>query len=329
MPWTVRAVAIRRCQEIAARYPRRVTADVERIVYAGERVEVGAFRCPVEHPDFRDAGQIRDHCVLVFPRTAVRIRHAGQRAFTTDATVAVFYNPQQPFVRERVDPAGDRCEWFALDTETAAEVAAGLDPAAHAAAPFRFTHGPVDAASYYRQRALFQTLARPAPADALEIEEEVLALARRVLAQAYLARRAGFLPPCDEPDRREHAAVADARTFLARQFREPVTLGAVARAVGLSRFRLCHLFRRVCGTTLHAQREQLRLRAALDALAQGCGDLTRLALELGYSSHSHFTANFRRAFGRTPSQARAAFTPRATASAATRSATARSRRRRS
>jgi len=172
MPWTVRAVAIRRCQEIAARYPRRVTADVERIVYAGERVEVGAFRCPVEHPDFRDAGQIRDHCVLVFPRTAVRIRHAGQRAFTTDATVAVFYNPQQPFVRERVDPAGDRCEWFALDTETAAEVAAGLDPAAHAAAPFRFTHGPVDAASYYRQRALFQTLARPAPADALEIEEE-------------------------------------------------------------------------------------------------------------------------------------------------------------
>jgi AraC-like DNA-binding protein len=32
--------------------------------------------------------------------------------------------------------------------------------------------------------------------------------------------------------------------------------------------------------------------------------LTRLALDLGYSSHSHFTASFRRAFGLTPSAAR-------------------------
>jgi AraC-like DNA-binding protein len=40
---------------------------------------------------------------------------------------------------------------------------------------------------------------------------------------------------------------------------------------------------------------------ALEPLADGAGDLTRIALDLGFSSHSHFTAAFRRHFGLTPS----------------------------
>jgi AraC family transcriptional regulator len=49
-------------------------------------------------------------------------------------------------------------------------------------------------------------------------------------------------------------------------------------------------------------RYQLRLRLArsLDLLNQ-YDDLTALALEVGFSSHSHFTAAFRRTYGRTPS----------------------------
>ena len=33
-------------------------------------------------------------------------------------------------------------------------------------------------------------------------------------------------------------------------------------------------------------------------------DLTELAMDLGFSSHSHFSARFRRAFGLTPSEFR-------------------------
>jgi AraC-like DNA-binding protein len=33
-----------------------------------------------------------------------------------------------------------------------------------------------------------------------------------------------------------------------------------------------------------------------------CDDLTRLSLDLGFSSHSHFTAAFRQAYGRTPAE---------------------------
>ncbi|MFA6441419.1 MAG: helix-turn-helix domain-containing protein, partial [Sterolibacterium sp.] len=43
---------------------------------------------------------------------------------------------------------------------------------------------------------------------------------------------------------------------------------------------------------------------ALQRLADGADDLTALAIELGFSSHSHFAETFRREFGRTPSQVR-------------------------
>jgi AraC-like DNA-binding protein len=42
----------------------------------------------------------------------------------------------------------------------------------------------------------------------------------------------------------------------------------------------------------------------LESLASGADDLTSLALDLGFSSHSHFTDAFRREFGRTPSEVR-------------------------
>ena len=43
---------------------------------------------------------------------------------------------------------------------------------------------------------------------------------------------------------------------------------------------------------------------ALDAVLDGGDDLTTIALEAGFSSHSHFTARFRRAFGCAPSAPR-------------------------
>jgi AraC-like DNA-binding protein len=47
----------------------------------------------------------------------------------------------------------------------------------------------------------------------------------------------------------------------------------------------------------------LRLARALVELPHA-DDLSTLALEVGFSSHSHFSAAFRRAFGCTPSQFR-------------------------
>jgi AraC-like DNA-binding protein len=73
--------------------------------------------------------------------------------------------------------------------------------------------------------------------------------------------------------------------------------------VGASPAYLTDVFRRIEGVPLHRYLTQLRLARALVELPHA-SDLTTLAIDLGFSSHSHFTAVFRRAFGCTPSRFR-------------------------
>lgn len=102
------------------------------------------------------------------------------------------------------------------------------------------------------------------------------------------------------------APVERAKAYLARRLDEPLDLEAVARAAHCSRFHLCRLFKRETGTTLSRYLHTQRLDEALARLADNRTRLSDLAADLGYASHSHFTAAFRREFGRTPSELRSA-----------------------
>ena len=83
-----------------------------------------------------------------------------------------------------------------------------------------------------------------------------------------------------------------------------VTLTHVARQVGVTPIHLTQAFKRSEGVPLYRYQTHLRLGRALAALPE-CEDITGLALDLGFSSHSHFTAAFRSALGVTPSGYRA------------------------
>ena len=83
-----------------------------------------------------------------------------------------------------------------------------------------------------------------------------------------------------------------------------MSLGALAERVGVSPWHLCRVFRAATGTSLHAFRLDLRLRLALERLENPAADLSRLAHELGFSSHSHFSAAMRGRLGRSPSEFR-------------------------
>lgn len=275
-------------------------AEIDRIVYETPSVRVGAFRCPTAHPSFRDSGPIRDHC-FVFPRTPVIIKHKDARPFAADPTIVTLYNRGQEYERERVSPDGDRCDWYAVSDALVRDAVSERDPraAADPTRPIRFAFARSTADTYFTQRKLFTRISRRHEIDSLYVEETIIGLLARVIEDAYAE------PPRSAP-RRHLAAEAlahDACELLGRRFTEPMTLAEIAAAIGTSPFHLCRSFRRATGTTLHEYRNQLRLRSALDRL-EAADDLSQLALELGYSSHSHFTAAFRRGFGFTPSMAR-------------------------
>jgi AraC-like DNA-binding protein len=273
----------------------------DRVVCSTECVSIGAFRCATDHPSFRNSGPIRADC-FVFPRTAVVIEHDNAPAFVADPTIVTLYNRRQEYERRAVSADGDRCDWFAVSPDVLRGALLERDPAAaEHERPIRFTHASTDARTYLAQRQLFIQASRRPDVDSLDVEERVIALLDRVLHLAYADRR-----PMPGPHRLSPAsALADeVKHWVAPRVSQRLTLSIIARAVHCSVFHLCRSFRRATGLTLHAYREEVRLRLALERLEQGERDLTRLALDLGYSSHSHFTAAFRRSFGEAPSTTR-------------------------
>jgi AraC-like DNA-binding protein len=99
------------------------------------------------------------------------------------------------------------------------------------------------------------------------------------------------------------STLSKAKEYLHAHFREPLSLQATAGAVGVGAVYLTQLFRQSVGMPLHQYVMSLRMSEALHEIARAT-DLTGLALDLGFCSHSHFTAVFRERFGTTPSSLR-------------------------
>jgi AraC family transcriptional regulator len=280
----------------------RVHHSLDDVVFSTASITIGAFRCPTWHPSFRDSGPIQND-VFVFPRRAVALCHEGDRPFVADPGVVTLYNRGQRYVRSAVSPAGDQCEWFAIDRELLLAEVTLHDPAIRDRpfAPFRFAYGPCEPRTYLAQRRLFQALRAGQAIDPLRVEETGVALLSAVLSTVYQFWGAPRRAPGVSASQLE--AAEHVRRLLSERLGDSLRLADLAREVGLSVFHLCRTFRAATGSSLHAYRNQVRLHEALDRL-EGGGDLTQMGLDLGYSSHSHFTAAFRELFGAPPSRVR-------------------------
>lgn len=86
---------------------------------------------------------------------------------------------------------------------------------------------------------------------------------------------------------------------------EGVTLGALARELGVSERHASRLLREELGTSLREYLVALRIERAKKLLATTLEPVTDVALETGWQSISHFNTVFRRRVGATPSGYRA------------------------
>ena len=262
------------------------------MVHQGEGTLVGAFRCPATDPRFKDSGPIQND-IFVFPRTSVGIRHAGGPSLIADLTVATLYNRGQIYDRSRISEEGDRSDWFAVPRAVAMEavIANGHEPAARGPFPFAFV--PVGDATYLKQRRLFQRARRGADAEA--IDEAIYAVLDDVVsAAAPRAARPEAVAP------RARAIADEIRAVVSGRFEEGWSLSRLAAHFRISAFALSRAFRKATGSTIHRYLVTLRLRASLEHLERPRADLSALALDLGFASHSHFSFAFGRTFAETP-----------------------------
>lgn len=275
-----------------------VEADTAaRFVFEGDRIVLGEFHCWPGDPRWSSENCADEGHLVVFPGTSVVIEHDGGRVVATPNHV-MFYNPNQVYRRRLLNPTGDHCAFLVVDERLLAD--AGVQ-----GRRFPVSHGPVEPRTYLLQRLVLRAARLREGADRLVVEETLC----RVLGEAVesglrLGARAG----------RERGATAAGRAdlveatkeLLAVRLSERLTLAEIARQVHSSPFHLARVFRARTGFSIHGYRNQLRLRSSLEQLFEPDADLGLLARRLGYSSHSHFTVSFRRAFGRPPSAVRRA-----------------------
>lgn len=277
---------------------------LDTILYSSPVLTIGKFRADPSHPRFHDSGPAGGH-IFVFPRTLVRIRHEGALPFVAGPDVVTYYNRGQVYRRDSVAGQPDRCEWFAFGPEVLMELIRERNPgvADSPDTPFAVSHAPGDPAAYMRQRRIVETVSGGGT-DPLEVEETMLGVLVRLLELAERREIVRGRATRGALNQRQRDLAHAARVELGRAPQDRRSLSEIARVLGTSVFHLCRVFRRHTGSTLHAYRNRLRLAMALERLARRDTDLTEIALSLGFSSHSHFTASFRAEFGVAPSRFR-------------------------
>jgi len=231
---------------------------------------------------------------MVFPYRGVYVRHLGQDQAVADTNQVLFFNANDGYRVSHPVAGGDACLTLTMSEPLLRELAPKDllrhgDPLA-----FRVQRLRIDPRAQVLVALLRHSLNENI-AEPLEAESLALTLIHRSLGPRTTHTAGATVGRQRLVDRVKLVLMND----LARRW----TLAEIGAEVRCSPVYLTQVFQQVEGVPLYRYQSRLRLARALDLLAK-YEDLTALSLELGFSSHSHFSAAFREAYGRSPSEFR-------------------------
>ena len=102
----------------------------------------------------------------------------------------------------------------------------------------------------------------------------------------------------------EAPAAAKARSFIASHQGEEISLSQVARAVNMSAFYFCKVFKKATGLTFTEYLARVRIERVKNSLMNPHCRVSEAAYEAGFQSLSQFNRMFRRIAGESPSDYR-------------------------
>jgi AraC family transcriptional regulator len=228
---------------------------------------------------------------LVFPYRGVYVRHLGHERAVAEANQVLFFNASEGYRVSHPVPGGDASLSLAIGEEQLRELTPPGVLHKSAKLVFRPQRLRIDARAQALVALLRHSL-RQNIADPLEAESQALTLVQRALGPRTTHAAGATIGRQRLVDR--------VKLVLASDVTRRWTLGEIAAEVRGSPVYLTQIFQQVEGLPLYRYQLRLRLARALDLLAD-YDDLTALSLDLGFSSHSHFSARFREAYGRSPS----------------------------
>jgi AraC family transcriptional regulator len=228
---------------------------------------------------------------IVFPYRGVYVRHIGRVETVAEANQVVFFNEDEAYRVSHPIEGGDHSLSIGVSEATLLELASVDHLQVKGRPTFNRPRLRIDASNQALVARLRHSLSR-GTIETLEAEMLTLALLRRTLGERTSHVALGGAGRQKLVDRAKLVLSSD----LGRRW----TLAEIAAGVGVSPVYLTQVFQQVEGLPLYRYQLQIRLARALDQLGSR-DDLVHLAFDLGFSSHSHFSAAFKRAYGQTPS----------------------------
>jgi len=229
---------------------------------------------------------------LVFPYRGVFVRHVGRNDAVAEANQLLFFNEAEPYQVSHPVEGGDACLDLVIEEGQLRELAPKDQLRAGGVLAFRRQRRRIDPRAQALVALLRHSLSRNV-AETLEAETLALTLVRRSLGE-----RTSHVTGAS-PGRQK--LVDRAKLVLSSDLSRRWTLAEIAAEVGVSPVYLTQMFQQVEAMPLYRYHLRLRLARALDLLGR-YDNLTALGMDLGFSSHSHFSASFRQAYGRTPAE---------------------------
>ena len=227
---------------------------------------------------------------LVFPYRGVYMRHVGSDQSVADANHVLFFNAGEGYQVSHPVTGGDDSLVLALSQPLLRELAPTALAARGDAFKFRGQSLRIDPRTQALVALLKHSL-RNGSIEPLEAESLALTLVCRSLGPRT-TRQTGATHA-------RQRLVDRAKVLLAGDLTRRWSLAEIAAEIGGSAVYLTQAFQQVEGVPLYRYHLRLRLARALDLVAE-CEDMSALALDLGFSSHSHFAAAFKQTYGRSP-----------------------------
>ena len=240
----------------------------------------------------RSAEECASHTHFVFPFRGLYLRHVGRELAVADANHVLFFNRDEGYQVSHPVTGGDTNLVLSLPDDMLEEVVPRSLRGSSQPFTFNQQHLRIDA----RAQALVMLLKHSLSHGSIEtLEAEGLSLtliSRAVGPRTTRASGATYA---------RRRLVDRVKVLLASDLSRRWTLAEIAAEIGGSPVYLTQVFQQVEGLPLYRYQLRLRLARALDLIAER-EDLSGLAQDLGFSSHSHFTAAFRQAYEMTPSE---------------------------
>jgi transcriptional regulator GlxA family with amidase domain len=123
----------------------------------------------------------------------------------------------------------------------------------------------------------------------------------KTLIMVWLFSRSGDVAKSRQVTPGTRQAIEKAQSILEKNMTDPPPLEHLATEIGMSLSKFKQVFPIVCGMPPYAYLRRLRMERAMALLAQNDRNVTEAALEVGYSSLSHFAKIFTAHFGIKPS----------------------------